>query len=123
MTTQATRRTMNLLFALALLALLIGLLWPSAAHSEPDAMPVVGPRTAASLVVVSAAERAVTGADLEMLRALVDARMASFERSLYVLYIGAALLLGALVMAVNGGRIKISAGPLSVETGGPDAPK
>lgn len=109
-------RLVTILLLLAAAFLLAVLLWPLPAHSEPAP---VGPRTAASLLVVSPDERAVTGADL----AGVELRLLALEQRLSMLIAGAAAVLTAVGVMLAGGRVRLTAGPLTVETGGPpDAP-
>lgn len=113
MTRPHPRRVINFLLALALVVMVLSILWPSRAHAQEP------PPNGATLLIVPPERRAVTAADLELVRAEV----ASTTRLIYGLYMGTALVLGALAMAANGGKLRLTAGPVTVETGGPtDAP-
>lgn len=105
------RRVANALLALALAVLVLSILWPGPAHAQEPPQP----RTAASLLIVPPEMRAVTAADL----AQVSADVSSLTRLVYGLYMGTALVVGALVVLANGGRLRVTAGPVTVETGGP----
>lgn len=113
MTRPNPRRVINVLLALAFLVLVLTILWPSRAAAQEQ------PPTGATLLIVPPERRAVTAADLELVRGEV----ASATRLIYGLYMGTFLVLGAMLVAANGGRLRLTAGPVTVETGGPpDAP-